>query len=334
MTSLPAVPGAINVTELTGNEIVAIATVGPMSAQTTTRAIADLALAPTGNTWFVNATTGSDSNPGSASQPFATLTAALSAATANNGDAVYLQGTVHLTQTLNWNKNGVSLFGVNAPSNNDRARISSTGATPFSPLVNVTGQGCAFVNIGTFHGGFTSPTGSQVCWAEAGGRNYYSNCQFLGGGDVVAAALTGMRSLTIAGQGENLFNGCTIGLDTILRATNANASLEFLSSTPRNVLRGCIFQALVSDVSDVHITVGVDGIDRYALLVGCVFLNAVNSGGSTMSAAITANASAGGSVLLQYCTSIGATAIATTGPVYVDGAVPVATTTAIAIAAT
>lgn len=39
----PAVPGAITVTNLTGKEIVAIATAGPQSAQTTTRDIANLA---------------------------------------------------------------------------------------------------------------------------------------------------------------------------------------------------------------------------------------------------------------------------------------------------
>jgi hypothetical protein len=39
----PSVPGALNVSPLTGNEIVAIATVGPQSAQTTTQDIANLA---------------------------------------------------------------------------------------------------------------------------------------------------------------------------------------------------------------------------------------------------------------------------------------------------
>ena len=109
----------------------------------------------TGNTWYVNETTGSDSNNGSRYAPFATLTAAQSAAVASNGDVVFLEGTVHVTATVVWAKNGVALVGLNSPSNNDRAGISATGATAFSPLVNVTGQGCQFTNIGTFHGGFT-----------------------------------------------------------------------------------------------------------------------------------------------------------------------------------
>jgi hypothetical protein len=288
-----------------------------------------LSVIGTGNQWFVNAT-GNDSNPGTQAAPFASLAAAQKAAVANNGDVVYVQGTVHLTATLVWAKNGVSLVSLEAPSNNGRGRISSQGATAFSPLVSVTANGCSFIGIGTFHGGFTGATGAQVCWAEAGGRNYYQNCQLLGGGDLTTAALAGMRSLTVS-SGENLFQECTVGLDTIVRATNANASLEFLLGAPRNVFRRCVFQANVSDVADVHITVGADGIDRYALFDKCTFINAVESGSSTMSAAITANAAAGGLVLLQDCVCVGATAIATTGPVYGTGNVPVATTSGIAI---
>src|SRR6185312_2873556 len=108
--------------------------------------------------------------------------------------------------------------------------------------VNVTAQGCSFINIATFHG-FANAS-AQICWAEAGGRNYYSNVQFFGMGDATAAAQAGSRSLTVAGNGENIFVDCTIGLDTVLRATNANASLEFLSGTPRNKFFDCVFQAL------------------------------------------------------------------------------------------
>jgi hypothetical protein len=47
MTGTPAVPGAITVTALTGSELVPIATVGPMVAQTTTGDIAALAVTDT-----------------------------------------------------------------------------------------------------------------------------------------------------------------------------------------------------------------------------------------------------------------------------------------------
>jgi len=286
-----------------------------------------------GNAWFVNETTGLDTNVGSAASPFATLTAAQAAAVANNNDVVYLVGSVHVTATVVWAKAGVSLVGLAAPSNNTRARISATGATPFSPLVNVTAQNCSFVNLGTFHGGFTGATGSQVCWAEAGGRNFYSNVQFFGGGDATTAALAGMRSLTIGGQGENLFVGCTIGLDTIVRATNANASLEIIAGSTRNTIRSSEFPAYCTAAGDTFVTIASGGMDRYLILDGCVFQN---FGGTSLTAAITnAGGSPAGNVLVTpTCIFVGATAIATTGAVYVSGAVPTATTSNIGILAT
>lgn len=290
--------------------------------------------AATGNFWFVDEATGNDSNNGSSQAPFATLDAALAAATDNNGDVVFVQGTQHRTTTLIWNKQ-VSIVGLAAPSDNDRARISVTGSTPFAPLVNVTAQGCSFVNLGTFHGEGAGASGAAVCWEDSGGRNFYSNVQFLGGGDATTAALAGMRSLLISGTtGENLFVGCTIGLDTVVRATNANASLEVAGGSPRNTFRSCIFQALCSDVSDVHVLVGASGIDRYLLLENCSFINAVDSTASALSAAISANAAAGGSILVQGGMSVGATAIAVSGPVYVNGAQPSATTSSIGVKAT
>lgn len=288
--------------------------------------------AAVGNSWFVNEATGKDGNAGNAQLPFASLSAAINAASANNNDVVYLQGTAHQTGTLNWNKNGVSLVGLSSPSDNARARISASGSAVFSPLVNVTAQGCSFVNLGTFHG--FNDASAQVCWAEAGGRNFYSNVQFLGGGNATAAAQAGMRSLTVAGAGENLFVGCTIGLDTVVRATAANASLELLTGSPRNTFRNSIFQALCSLATDVHVLVGAGGIDRYCIFDNCSFINAVDSSGTSLNAALSVNASAGGSVLVQGGMSVGAAAIALSGPCYVNGAVPVATTSSIGVHAT
>jgi hypothetical protein len=278
-----------------------------------------------GNSIFVNAATGNDNNSGNPQAPFASLNAAVASAKANNNDVVYGIGTVHITEPLAWNKDGVSLVGLASPSDNDRFRISpapsitQTQVTALAELVNVTGQGCSFINVGTFYGfdGVKTPPASAVAWKEAGGRNYYSNVQFLGGGDVLTAALAGMRSLTIAGNGENLFDGCTFGLDTVVRATNANATLELLAGTPRNRIRRSVFQSLCSDAADVHIHVGAAGMDRYLMLEGCKFINAVDSTATALTAAITADAAAGGSIILDSdCLSVGATLIAASGPVY------------------
>ena len=287
----------------------------------------------TGNIFWVNESSGSDGNTGGPQDPLLTLSQAHSLCTAENNDVVFFTGTIHTAKTVTWSKNKTHLFGLGAPSQNNRARISQTGSTVFTPLVNVTGQGCIFSDFATFHGFANAST--QICWTEAGGRNGYKNVQFYGGGDATAAAQAGMRSLLVSGStGENLFDGCTIGLDTVVRATNGNASLEFTGASPRNKFRNCIFQANISTAGDVHVTVGSGGIDRWVLFENCTFINAVESGSTTMSAAITANASSGGAVLLQHPMSLGATAVATIGPVYIIGNVPVATTSGVAIKAT
>ena len=308
--------------------------------------LASLASAP-GNSWYVNEAIGSDSNQGTYSQPFATLDAAQTAAVANNGDVVYLMGSSHRTTTLTWAKNGVSLVGMMSPSNNNRARISvqsvaggltQTLFTALHPLVNVTAQGCRFEGFSVFYGGdgTLTPPVASVCWNEGGGRNYYKDCQFFGFGDSLMAALAGARAFTLGGNnGENKFVNCTFGGDTEVRSTAANATLEFVASagSPRNIFEGCVFEADSSDASNVHVLVSAGGIDRYVLFRGG-FMHNFNA--TAMAVACTnSGGSPGGNVYFQNpFGAIGATAIASSGNVYVDGEALGATTTGIPILAT
>jgi hypothetical protein len=277
-----------------------------------------------GNSWFVNELTGNDNNQGSSSSPFATLDAALAASTANNNDVVYLMGSSHRSTILNWNKNGVSIVGLTAPSDNDRARISTAASltqpqwTALGPLVNVTAQGCSFINLGSFHGygasSLTAPT-TPICWQDLGGRNRYSNVQFFGGGDSNTALNAAMRSLVLGGSGENVLVDCTYGLDTVERITNANATLEIVDGSPRNILQGGIFQAWNGLAGNQHILVQANGMDRSLVLDDVTLHNF----GTAMTAAIS---NAGGSpsgdiILTPSCISVGANAIATTGNVWV-----------------
>ena len=278
-----------------------------------------------GNSWFANETGGSDANPGtSAASPFATLDAALAAATDKNNDTVYFYGSQHRTTTLVWNK-AVNLVGINPPSMNNRARISpqtvAGGLTAaqglaLHPLVNVTAQGCLFANFSMFYGfdGSTiTPPVAAVGWADAGGRNNYVNCQFLGG-DALTSALAGFRVLTLGGNGEQKLEGCVIGDDTVQRITAANASLEIISGAPRIRISRTLFQMWNGLSTNNHILIAAGGMDRALYLEGAKF----HSFGTAVAAAIVnAGGSPGGDVVLDSdCLSIGATAIATTGNVW------------------
>ena len=286
---------------------------------------------------FVDATLGNDGYPGTANNPVATLTQALAlCGTGNKNDVIFVTGTISLTATLEWSLNKTHLIGLTAPSNNDRARLSASG-TVFTPMVNVTGQGCIFANIGTFYG-FASAS-AQICWHEAGGRNYYNSCQFMGMGNATAAAHVGSRSLKVSGSnGENRFVNCQIGLDTVTRSA-VNASLEFSGAVMRNTFENCRFPFMTSDAGALGILAsGAGAIDRWQEFVGCKFINNIQSTSTQMSALTTLSASAGGLLLFKDCTMVGITEFGTDATTrnqcYVDGGAPTAASTGIAVVPT
>lgn len=288
----------------------------------------------TGNTYWVNETTGSDGNTGGPTDPLATLSQAHSLCTSGNNDVVLLTGTVHTTATTTWSKSKTHLVAL-APelSSQARGRISQTGTTLFTPLVNVTGSECIFKNIGSFHG-FANAS-AQICWQDSGGRNQYSNCLFGGMGNATAAAQAGGRSLVLTGStGENTFTDCQIGLDTITRSA-ANASLELAGATPRNVFKNCIFPALTSSATALFVkTAAAAAIDRFTWFQDCIFANAIQSTSTQMTVGFSMAASAGGMIIVQRCTSVGATKwgdAAALLQMYVDGGPPTAATTGLGV---
>ena len=298
----------------------------------------------TGNYYFVDPANGADGNEGSVELPLATLDGALDKCTAGNNDVVILIGdgattnTARLSATLTWDKNATHLIGITAPTGvAQRARIAPTaGASAFTPMVNVTASGCYFANFSLFHG-FDTGTTAQICWVDAGVRNYYENVNFGGMGDAASAASAGSRSLKISGTtGENTFVRCTVGLDTIARGA-ANASLEFASGTPRNRFIECMFPFQASAGTPLGIlTSAAAAMDRWQSFERCVFINNVESTSTTMTALVTLAASSGGLVLLKDCTTVGVTDVfsdaTTAGQMYVDGGAPTAATTALAVA--
>jgi hypothetical protein len=327
-----------------------IGVVGGVPYMRTVNGLISLGNALTGNIWFVDPVTGNDTtgdgrSPASA---FATLGAALSAATAGNNDVVYLVGdgattaTARLSASLNWNKAATHLVGISSGTMiSGRARVAPTsGIASFTNLVTVSASGCYFANIQFFHG-FDAGAAAAICMAITGGRNRFDNCHIAGMGstDHADADDTGSRSLTIGTTGENEFNGCTIGLDTVTRNA-ANATLEFLGvGNPRNVFRNCLFPSILGASAAAALMIKVGGAarsDRFQLFDRCMFINAVKSGGTAMTALCTLAASIGGMIVLKDCTAIGITDLfsdaTTSGQMFIDGAPPAAATSGLAVA--
>lgn len=289
-----------------------------------------------GKTFFVDPVNGADGNPGtSPQQAFATLYQLHNKMTSGNNDVGFLigngasSGTARLSKalaqtidstvtagTLNWTKNACHLVGIAAPTRvAQRARIAPPSGTYTQStfgsgnFIVVTGSGCYFQNFSTFNGFSTGGT-NQICWTDNGSRNCYNNVDFGGMGDAASAQNSGSRSLKIGsnGSGENTFFNCTIGLDTVARTTT-NASLELAGATVRNSFIDCIFSFFTSNAGVLGILgTGNECIDRWHLFKRCVFMNAIRSTSTQMTALGSfTTASPGGFCYFQNCSGIGFT---------------------------
>lgn len=266
----------------------------------------------TGTYFYVNPATGADGNTGlSPSQALKTLDAALGKCTTGQNDVVFLisngtaSGTARLTAKLTWNKDATHLIGICSPVNvSQRARLSHAAtapATAFTPMVEVTGNGCMFANFQIFEG--FAESAAVVAWEDKGTRNYYSNVHFAGMGNATYSAdETGSACLLLTGGGEHVFNNCAFGLDTVPR-TVANANVRLRSETARNTFNNCLFPIYATAAGVLAVDANAaSSLGRWALFQGCVLINAQNVTGETaMTVAAVGNAAQNGVVLFNNC---------------------------------
>lgn len=289
----------------------------------------------TGNVYYLNPNTGADTNVGtSPATAVKTLAAAYALCTAGNNDIVVLVGngsttaTARLSAGFTWAKNATHLVGLCSESFLSlRARIAPTsGATAFANFFTVSASGCYFSNLQWFHG-FGTGTTAQICMTVSGGRNTFYNCDLDGMGDAASAQDTGSRNLLLQTTGENYFNHCSIGIDTVAR-TVANASVEFKGGCPRNVFEDCLFPIWATNAGVLGVyTAAAAASDRFQMFKRCVFVNSLKSGaGTAMTALSTLAASQGGLHYYKDCSLIGVSGWGTDATskaqMYIDGYVP------------
>ena len=286
------------------------------------------------------ATNASDGNDGLSPQvPLKTLSGAHALMVANQNDTAIVIGNssaaaanvISETATLTWSKNLCHIVGAMA-HNKISHRVSLRATGNFTPLINVTADGCVFANFHTFHGYSTAET--QICWQESGQRNAHFNLHIAGMGHATGGDQAGSRSLLLTGDGERYFKDCTIGLDTIARSTT-NAELELKTIAVRDIFEDCLFLAFADNSGHLFIKAddASNAIDRFAIFNRCIFLNAIHSTGTAMTEAIAAHASLSATILLKDCTLVGATdwENAASGQVMIDGAAPTAGTSGLAV---
>lgn len=234
---------------------------------------------------------GSDSGDGSIDNPVLTLEAAYAFLRSGKNDAVivsqdWIDGltdaaascTIRLDAAFTWAKPAAHLIGLEpsfAPVLfSPRARLAPTAATTaFANFFTVTGTGCLFRGMQWFHD-FTTDTTAQIAVTVKGARNVFQNCHIVGcANDDAAARSLLITSPSSGNKGECLFDNCTIGVDTIVRA-QASAQIGFAGSqVPRTWFRNCKVLSWASAASPLMITAGAQSIDRFAYFKDCQFIN-------------------------------------------------------------
>jgi hypothetical protein len=261
-----------------------------------------------GNVYYLDPghTNASDSQGGTKEEPFATLAAAEDALTANQNDIlIYSASNTSLTLSaaLTWDKSYTHFIGNCAPTRTaQRARIFQLSTlTAADPLINITASGCVFANFYVFQGvaDATSLTNVQV----TGGRNFFQNVHFAGGGHATQA-VDGGSSLKLNGAEENTFVDCTIGVDTIDAATGM-MGIMMDGEAHRNEFYNCKVRMRAGNGGAGWVEViDATGIDRDTLFSECQFLN--NSGTDMTSGfVIPAGMGAPRKILLDRCPSLG-----------------------------
>jgi len=267
-----------------------------------------LPVGPDSNVYYVDPVNGDDDYKGtSPKKPMLTITAAYAACTDGQNDVVALLGnasSITLSAALVWAKSYTHLVGMCAPTNvGQRSRIFQLSTlTAASPLLSITGSGCIFKNFYIFQG--VDDNTSLVNVQVSGGRNYFENVHFAGGGHATQA-IDGGCSLKLAGAEECKFVGCTIGVDTIAAATGM-AGMILDTGAIRNTFERCNFTMLAGHAAAKFIEVAdATGVLRYLILRDCLF---INIGATAMTSAFTIPTGVGSTVriLAKGCSVLNA----------------------------
>jgi len=282
-----------------------------------------------GDIAYIDPANGSDGNGGSVNAPLASLDKFLAGAVAGNNDIAVLIGdgstaaTARESATLAWSKNATHLIGLCAPSMDaQRARISTaTGATTnLAPLMTLSANGCFFQNFSFFQG--VGQTSTAECLLDiSGSRNYFYNVAFGGMGSANGAGQSGSYCIKfLSGGGENLFEHCSIGLETEPRSTT-NTSIWLAASAQRNQFRDCEFEAYATSTGMLYVKVDAGALNGSTLkFTRCAFRN-LKSATSGAQPAVTASVSstANGDVYFDQCSTVAAKWAAAATNVHVTG---------------
>lgn len=232
---------------------------------------------PLSNIYLVDPVNGVDTALGDRwTKPLKTIGAAYAKCVDGQNDVVlYLAGAsgITLAAPLLWAKSYTHLVGMCAPVRTaQRARIFADAALADAEFIVISGTGCIWKNLYIFNGSAVATALGNV--RVSGGRCYFENVHFAGGGNA-ANAIDGCYSLGLSGgDGEHLFKDCTLGLTSMGAATGVRALALLGGFTPRVVFEDCTFALHATNAGAMMVESDDSGsIIEYMLFKNCLFFN-------------------------------------------------------------
>lgn len=260
---------------------------------------------------FLDPTNGDDAADGGTPEAaVATLEEGYDRLVADRHDAlIYIAGpsSISLTEEFVWAKNYTHFFGICAPVGSaKRARIFQDGdATGLSPLFTISATGCMFRDLYIFQG--VADATSLINVEVSGGRNYFENIHFAGGGHATQA-VNGGAALHLNGAEENDFVRCVIGVDTAAQGNGfAGLLVAAAGGAPRNRFWDCLFTLYAGHAGVIHVELlNNSGLDRDLRFTRCDFENLAAQAMDQVFAVDAGFDPANKRVLMKGCTKIGA----------------------------
>lgn len=298
-----------------------------------------------GTVYFVDASTGSDGNSGTdIAEPLKTVSEADSRTTSNKDDVVILMGnsTHTLTEMLTVSKNRVHYIGMDASGGRrlgQNAKVSlgvTTAATDLGTLL-VTGTRCTFTNIKFLNS--NTVTEGIHCVLDGGEYTLFDHCEMFKSTDLDQTGATDLVCNGDSSHYRNCYIGSTVNVisGAIIRpCVTFSRGVAASGKVARDVqFTDCVFARKFGNSANRFLFgAEANAIERMCLVERCVFW------GAKLSTAVPAqnigftNAQTDGDMLVKDCSAIRAgTAMSTTTGVFVDGAVPTAGTTGLAVQA-
>jgi len=229
---------------------------------------------------------------------FTDLSTAYAGTITARNDVVVLSPESHTyAATLTWANYDTHLLGnqVGRPTQFQRCRFGASAN--FTPVVTLSGWGCTWSNVRVAHG--RGDAGNLVGVNMSGHYNNWTNVHLYSPGSTTEGDVGAtMMSMSLAG-GNNYFEGCTFGVDTIQRSA-ANSLININTSATNNVFKNCIFH-MFQDASTpyfIWVASGAGVQNRWTFFDDCLFVAYSTSWGTPLTTAVGYNYSGDGHRLI------------------------------------